>query len=59
MAKPILTLRISPKVGPAQSLTFGAGDSWRATSIFYLRVSGVNATFVIAQSKVRALTAAF
>jgi hypothetical protein len=58
-SKPILSLSIAPKIGPAQTVTIGAGDSWRATSVFYLRVAGVNATFVIAQSKVRPLTAAF
>ena len=57
--KPTLTLRISPKKGAPQTIVFGAGDSWRSTSVFYLRVAGVDATFVIAQSKVRALSAAF
>jgi hypothetical protein len=59
MARPTLMLRISPKIGAPQSITFGAGDSWRETSVFYMRVNGVDATFVIAQSKVRALGAAF
>jgi hypothetical protein len=53
--KPSLTVQISPKVGAPQTVTFGAGDSWRSTSVFYLRVSGVDATFVMEQSKVRAL----
>jgi Domain of unknown function (DUF4340) len=56
MDKPSLTLHLTPKVGPVQTVTFGAGDSWRSTSVFYLRVAGVNATFVMAQSKVRALS---
>ena len=55
-AKPALTLRVAPRVGPAQTLTVGAGDSWRSTSVFYVRVSGVDATYVMAQSKVRALS---
>jgi hypothetical protein len=55
LAKPTLTVRLTPRVGLQRTLTFGAGDSWRSTSIFYLRVSGVDATFVIAQSKVFAL----
>jgi hypothetical protein len=59
MAKPALTLRISPQKGATQSLIFGAGDSWRGTSIFYLRIAGVDATFVIAQNKIRPLLAAF
>ena len=53
---PFLTLRLQPRQGAAQILTFGAGDSWRSTSVFYMRVSDVDATFVIAQSKVRALS---
>ena len=59
ISKPTLTLRISPKMGAQQTITFGAGDSWREMSVFYVRVNGVDATFVIAQSKVRALSAAF
>jgi len=53
---PSLVLQLAPRKGPAQTVSFGAGDSWRSTSIFYVRVSGVDATFVIAQSKVRALS---
>ncbi len=53
---PVLTLRLVPTAGAPLTLTFGAGDSWRSTSVFYLRVSGVNATFVIAQAKVHALS---
>jgi len=58
-SKPILTLRLTPLKGPTQVVNFGSGDSWRGTSVFYLRVVGVDATFVIAQSKVRPLLAAF
>jgi len=53
---PTLTLRLSPKLGGPQTVSFGAGDAWRSTSVFYMRVSGVDASFVIAQSKVRALS---
>ncbi|HYP76295.1 MAG TPA: DUF4340 domain-containing protein [Polyangiaceae bacterium] len=53
---PSLTLRLVPRHGPVQLVSFGAGDSWRSTSVFYMRVSDVDATFVIAQSKVRALS---
>ncbi len=56
LSKPGLTLHLTPKVGAVQTVSFGAGDVWRSTSIFYLRVSGVDATFVMAQSKVRALS---
>ena len=52
---PFLSLQLSPRLGAAQSVSFGAGDSWRGTSIFYVRVSGIDATFVMAQSKVRAV----
>jgi len=55
-AKPTLSLRLTPKVGPVQTVTIGAGDAWHSTSVFYLRVSAVDATFVVAQSKVRALS---
>lgn len=53
---PSMTLRLQPRQGAAQTLSFGAGDSWRSTSVFYMRVSGIDATYVIAQSKVRALS---
>ncbi|HKO47567.1 MAG TPA: DUF4340 domain-containing protein [Polyangiaceae bacterium] len=53
---PSLILRLSLRQGPVQTVSFGAGDSWRGTSIFYVRVSGIDATFVMAQSKVRALS---
>ena len=52
---PSLTLQLLPRLGAAQTVSFGAGDSWRSTSVFYVRVSSVDATFVMAQSKVRAL----
>jgi len=53
---PSFSIRLVPRRGDAQTLTFGAGDSWRSMSVFYMRVSGIDATFVIAQSKVRALS---
>jgi len=53
---PTLRLSLSPRQGPPQTISFGAGDSWRQASVFYVRVSGVDATFVMAQSKVRALS---
>jgi len=37
------------------SFRIGAGDAWQGTSVYYARKSGVDATFVIARSKVRAL----
>jgi hypothetical protein len=53
---PTLRLVLSLRHGPSQTISFGAGDSWRQASVFYVRVSGVDATFVMAQSKVRALS---
>ncbi len=58
-AKPTLTLRLTPRGGALQTVSIGAGDAWHSTSVFYLRVTGVDATFVVAQSKVRALSDAF
>lgn len=52
---PSLRLVLTPRQGAPQTVSFGAGDSWRSTSVFYMRVSGVEATFVMAQAKVRAL----
>jgi hypothetical protein len=57
-SSPFLSVRLTPRQGVPQTLSFGAGDSWRSTSVFYMRVSDVDATFVIAQSKVRALSEA-
>ncbi|HEX2671813.1 MAG TPA: DUF4340 domain-containing protein [Polyangiaceae bacterium] len=57
-SEPFLSVRLVPRQGIPQTLSFGAGDSWRSTSVFYMRVSNVDATFVIAQSKVRALSEA-
>jgi hypothetical protein len=57
-SEPFLSVRLVPRQGVPQTLSFGAGDSWRSTSVFYMRVSNVDATFVIAQSKVRALAEA-
>ena len=55
-SSPTLVLKLTPKTGATQTVTFGAGDAWRSTSVFYVRVSGVDATYVIAQSKVRPLS---
>jgi hypothetical protein len=53
---PNLRLVLALRQGLSQTISFGAGDSWRQASVFYVRVSGVDATFVMAQSKVRALS---
>jgi hypothetical protein len=39
-------------------ITIGAGDAFRGTSIFYARREGVDATFAVAQAKVRPLLSA-
>jgi hypothetical protein len=39
----------------ATRLLVGSGDVWRETNVFYARRDGVDATFAIAQSKVRPL----
>ncbi len=58
--KPELIVRTEPN-GDAKKKIFriGAGDSWQGTSIHYARAEGVDASYVIAKSKVRALLDAF
>jgi hypothetical protein len=58
--KPLLVLSVdvAHEGAPAPStikLTVGRGDVWRDTSIFYMRRAGIDATFAMAQSKVRPL----
>jgi hypothetical protein len=62
--KPRLTLAITaePEQGAPKGaakrairIAFGAGDSFRGTSVVYARREGIDATFAIAQGKVRAL----
>ncbi len=60
LAKPALTVRVELEAidgGAPVTTTWrvGNGDSWRDVSIYYARVDGVNATFVIARSKVKRL----
>ena len=60
LAKPELEVRVERKSGgPTRTFTIGAADSWRGESIYYARISGVDATFVISRSKVRPLLDAF
>jgi hypothetical protein len=60
-ATPLLTVsvQLAPAVagGPARTLKFfiGKGDSWRDTNVFFARREGVDATFAIAQGKIRPL----
>lgn len=51
----VVTAESAPGGGEAiQKLRYriGAGDAWRAVSVFYARADGVDATFVIARGKV-------
>jgi hypothetical protein len=54
----VLTVRSVPRP-PAEPrevrIAVGRGDVWRDTNVFYVRRAGVNATFAIAQSKLRPL----
>lgn len=54
----IVTISLGRANGGAPSRRvwrIGAGDSWRDLSVFYGRVDGTSATYVIARSKVRAV----
>ncbi|HMJ10090.1 MAG TPA: hypothetical protein VK524_01730, partial [Polyangiaceae bacterium] len=57
LQNPELIVSAESSVGggePLRKLRYriGAGDAWRSTSVFYARADGVDATFVIARSKV-------
>ncbi len=41
--------------GAAIKMSVGKGDTWRDINIFYARREGVDATFAIAQGKLRPL----
>jgi hypothetical protein len=56
--KPLLTLSIrrappSPASPSTIKITIGRGDVWRDNNVFYVRRDGIDATFAIAQSKLR------
>ena len=52
---PILTVRLVRAEGSQRPASWqvGAGDSWRGISVHYVRAEGVDATYVMARSKVR------
>ena len=54
----VLTVRTVPPP-PAEPreirVTVGRGDVWRDNSVFYVRRTGVDATFAMAQSKLRTI----
>ena len=57
MAKPTLAVKVERVPGAGDrskpiEWRVGAGDSWEGTSVFYARRRGVDATYVIARSKV-------
>jgi hypothetical protein len=58
-ARPELEVRVEPPPGPGAekpwTFRIGAGDAWQGTSIHYARRDGVDATYAIAKSKVRAI----
>ncbi len=51
----VVTLEGSPGQREPKRLTFGSGDSWRGISVHYARAEGVDATYVMARSLVRAV----
>jgi hypothetical protein len=54
----VLTVRtVSPSSAEAREIriTVGRGDVWRDNNVYYIRRAGVDATFAIAQSKLRLL----
>jgi hypothetical protein len=60
MDHPILTVRVDREAAHAERpprviWRAGAGDSWRGISIHYARVDGVNATYAVARSGIRAI----
>jgi hypothetical protein len=54
--EPLLTVTIQrPAPASPVKIAIGKGDAWRETTVFYVRREGVDATFAVAQSKVRPL----
>ena len=56
-AKPRLSVRVERKPGAGKPVAFtlGASDEHQGVSVLYARVKGVDATFVIAKTKLRPL----
>ncbi len=59
LGKPVLEVRVERRNGPSRTLSVGAADAWRGESVYYARINGVDATFVIARGKLRPLLDAF
>lgn len=59
MAKPELVVHVDPPGGGKQrTIRIGSGDAHRGISVHYARLDGVNATYVIAKSRVDPLLGA-
>ncbi len=57
-ASPVLRINIEREPARGErsepvELLIGSGDSWRGTAVYYARRKGMNATFVVARSKVQ------
>jgi hypothetical protein len=52
--KPLMTVTVQRGTSSLK-FSIGRGDAWRDTNVFYARRDGVDATFAVAQSKVRPL----
>jgi hypothetical protein len=52
--KPLMTIVVQRATSHLK-IAIGRGDSWRDTNVFYARREGIEATFAIAQSKLRPL----
>ena len=52
--KPLLVVRTRPNegAGKPRTLRIGKGDAYRDNAIFYARADGIDATYVIAQSRI-------
>lgn len=59
LEKPEVVVRIERTGNGPKSLRIGSGDAWRGQSIYYARAEGVDATYVIAKTKIRVLVDAF
>jgi hypothetical protein len=52
--KPLMVVTVELRASRIQ-MSIGRGDSWRETNVFYARREGVDATFAIAQNRLRPL----
>jgi len=55
-SKPLLRVEVESSLRKGKTVfVIGHGDAWRTMSVYYARREGIDATFAIAQSKVRPL----